>query len=63
MASAARLLHQIGVLEAVEKKCTPMNKFITNHPTTGKHVLNERWFDVLREKYAEMLRIVILDNE
>ncbi|KAL8873421.1 MAG: hypothetical protein Q9174_001116 [Haloplaca sp. 1 TL-2023] len=46
----ARLLHQIGVLEAVERKCTPMKNFCCRLPDSGKTVLEDRWFDAMREK-------------
>lgn len=49
--AGARLLHQIGCLEAVEKRCTPMKYFCCRLPTTGKTVLQDRWFDAMREKY------------
>lgn len=49
--AGARLLHHIGILGAVEKRCTPMKYFCCKHPSTGATVLKERWFDVLSEKH------------
>ncbi|KAL8766492.1 MAG: hypothetical protein Q9194_006251 [Teloschistes cf. exilis] len=48
--AGARLLHQIGILEAVERKCTPMKNFCCRLPDTGRTVLEDRWFDAMREK-------------
>jgi 2-polyprenyl-6-methoxyphenol hydroxylase-like FAD-dependent oxidoreductase len=47
----ARILHQIGCLEAAKAACVPCQRFVTRG-NDGKVFSDSGFFDYIREKYA-----------
>ena len=47
----ARILHQLGCLEAVKKLCTPCDRWFSRRPD-GKAIMNNGFFHHVKEKYG-----------
>ena len=47
----ARILHQIGCLEAVKNACTPCDRWFSRRPD-GKAIMNNGFFHHVKKKYG-----------
>ena len=47
----ARILNQIGCLQAAKEACSPMTRFINRMPD-GKPIVDSKFFDYVLEKYS-----------
>jgi len=47
----ARILEQIGCLQAAQRACVPMESFINRRPG-GKAIVDSRFFEFVKEKYV-----------
>lgn len=50
----ARILHQIGCLQAAKDACTLMERFVNRMPN-GKVVVDSKFFQYIKEKYVHLL--------
>jgi 2-polyprenyl-6-methoxyphenol hydroxylase-like FAD-dependent oxidoreductase len=57
----ARILDQIGCLEAAKQACTPMSRFINRLPN-GAATVDSGFFDYVKEKYLFLLSSKIRAN-